>query len=351
MERITRLIRRIDHLQQRHKPLAIMVAIVRKFGDDNASTWALLVAYYGFASLVPLLLIAVTVASIVFAHHPSLVHDVAHSAIASIPVLGSEFASRVRVHALASHSIVGVIVGIAGLVWGAQGVASAAQSAMANVWNVPLVDRPGFLPRTLRNLGILAVLGLGALATSVIAALGTGLGHAAVITVAIVVATVAANAGLYVLGFRLLTPATIATRDLVTGALVASVVWSILQQVGGVLVTHDLAHASATYGVFGIVLGLIAWFSIATEATLYAAELNAVLVRRLWPRSLAPPPLTAADQRALAALVHQQRARNEERVEVHFVATSNDAVTESQQEPSAMAGTADETGATATDTP
>ncbi|ACU54900.1 ribonuclease BN [Acidimicrobium ferrooxidans DSM 10331] len=350
MERLTRLMRRLDHLQQRHKLLAIAFAIVRKFGEDNASTWALLVAYYGFASLVPLLLVAVTVASIVFAHHPNLVHDVAHSAIASIPVLGAQFASRVRVHALASHSIIGLVVGIAGLIWGAQGVASAAQNAMANVWNVPLVDRPGFLPRTLRNLGILAVLGLGALATSVIAALATGLGHTAVITVVIVVATVAANAGLYVLGFRLLTPAAIATGDLVTGAIVASVVWSILQQIGGVLVTHDLAHASATYGVFGIVLGLIAWFSIATEATLYAAELNVVLVRRLWPRSLAPPPLTTADQSALAALVHQQRARREERVEVHFVA-GNDAVIDSQHAPSAAPSTADETGTTATDTP
>jgi hypothetical protein len=46
------------------------------------------------------------------------------------------------------------------------------------------------------------------------------------------------------------------------------------------------------------VLGLIAWIYLQAEATLYAAEANVVLVRKLWPRSLASPH-TPEDLRAL----------------------------------------------------
>jgi len=102
----------------------------------------------------------------------------------------------------------------------------------------------------------------------------------------------------------------------------------VLQQVGGILIAHDLAHASAIYGVFGIVLGLVAWFSLATTASLYAAELNVVLRRHRWPRALTPRPPTDADQEALRALAAQARMRPEQKIVVRFgvgAATPHDA--------------------------
>jgi uncharacterized BrkB/YihY/UPF0761 family membrane protein len=62
-------------------------------------------------------------------------------------------------------------------------------------------------------------------------------------------------------------------------------------------VQHQLKHAQAVYGQFGFVLGLMAWLALVAQLTVYAAELNVVLERRLWPRSVAPP-ITEADQRA-----------------------------------------------------
>ncbi len=54
------------------------------------------------------------------------------------------------------------------------------------------------------------------------------------------------------------------------------------------------------------------------ELTVYAAELNVVLARHLWPRAIAPPPLTSADRRSLAAQAVQNQRRPEQRVEVSF---------------------------------
>ena len=62
--------------------------------------------------------------------------------------------------------------------------------------------------------------------------------------------------------------------------------WLGLQAVGGVFVTKVLAGSSQTYGGFAAVIGLLSWLLIASELILIAAELNVVLARRLWPRSL-----------------------------------------------------------------
>ena len=75
---------------------------------------------------------------------------------------------------------------------------------------------------------------------------------------------------------------------------------------------------SSVYGLFAIVLGLFAWIYLITELTVYAAELNVVLARHLWPRSIVQPPLTDADRRSIAAQAVQNRRRPEQSVEVSF---------------------------------
>jgi hypothetical protein len=80
---------------------------------------------------------------------------------------------------------------------------------------------------------------------------------------------------------------------------------------------HFLKSASA-YGVFATVLGLLAWIYLAVEITVYAAEINVVLDRRLWPRSIVQPPLTEADRHSIALQALQNQRRPEEQVEVTF---------------------------------
>jgi hypothetical protein len=66
------------------------------------------------------------------------------------------------------------------------------------------------------------------------------------------------------------------------------------------------------YGVFGVVLGLLAWLYLQAQFTLYAVEANVVSVRRLWPRSLAPPPFTPEDVRAFSLYARIQERRPEQ---------------------------------------
>jgi uncharacterized BrkB/YihY/UPF0761 family membrane protein len=107
-------------------------------------------------------------------------------------------------------------------------------------------------------------------------------------------------------------------RQLVPGAAVAGVAWTVLQAIGGFVIGRYLKNDNALYGLFGIVLGLFAWVYLMTEVTVYAAELNVVLARHLWPRSMVQPPLTDADRRSLAAQADQNRRRPEQHIDVSF---------------------------------
>jgi hypothetical protein len=73
------------------------------------------------------------------------------------------------------------------------------------------------------------------------------------------------------------------------------------------------------YGIFGAVLGLLAWIYLGAQLTLYAAELNVVLKERLWPRSIVQPPLTEADKRVLNRIAAVGLRRPEQNVISTFV--------------------------------
>jgi uncharacterized BrkB/YihY/UPF0761 family membrane protein len=96
------------------------------------------------------------------------------------------------------------------------------------------------------------------------------------------------------------------------------VAWTLLQLLGGYLVGHQLHGASEVYGTFAMVIGLIAWVFLGVRVTVYAAEINTVIDRRLWPRSILQPPLTPADRESLRLQAIEEERRPEQRVVVSF---------------------------------
>jgi len=103
----------------------------------------------------------------------------------------------------------------------------------------------------------------------------------------------------------------------VPGAVAAAAGWTVLQAVGAYVVHHFL-RGDSVYGVFATVLGLLAWIYLAVEITVYAAEINVMLARQLWPRPIIQPPLTQADRAVLAAQARQNQRRDDQHVEVSF---------------------------------
>ena len=90
-------------------------------------------------------------------------------------------------------------------------------------------------------------------------------------------------------------------RQVLPGALTAAVIWQLLQSFGASYVSHVTKNASATNGVFALVLGLIAWLFIEAVAVVFGVEVNVVRAQHLHPRALMTPftdnvDLTRADR-------------------------------------------------------
>jgi YihY family inner membrane protein len=311
---IERLLRAADRFQQRHTVFALPIGVVKKFGDDQAGKHAALLAYYGFLSLFPLLLVFVTLLGYALANDPALQQQVIDAAITQFPVLGTQLQRSIET---IQGSGIGLAIGILGTLWGGLGITQSAQDAMNAVWNIPRKDRPNYWLRLARGLVSLLLLAAGVFAATASAQLGTAtpgiLGR-----VLPFAASLLLNLLLLAVSFQVLTGMSVPWPRLLPGAAAGAVGWSVLQTLGVVIVNRQLAQANLIYGVFAVVIVLLSWLYLGARLLLYAAELNVVLARRLWPRSLLQPPLTEPDKRVLTALAETEERRPEQIIEVSF---------------------------------
>jgi YihY family inner membrane protein len=316
MNPFERAIRKVDATQRRYTPTAFVYGVVKKYGDDNGGVLVSNLAYSAFVSLFPLLLVLVTVLGLVVSVDPSFKTSVLNAVSNQVPLIGNQLTGNV--HQLKRSSIIGLIVGLVGLIWGSAGLAQSGLFTMEQVWNLPGPARPGYVQRLGRAGLFLSLLGAGVIVTTGLSSLpnyvhNLGIGS----EILIEVVTAAFNVGMYIGAFRVLTPKGVPTRQLIPGTVTGGILWTLLQFLGTYLVHHYL-HSDSVYGVFGTVLGLLAWIYLAVEITVYAAEINVVLSRRLWPRSILQPPLTEADRASMALQALQAQRRPEEHIEVTF---------------------------------
>jgi membrane protein len=127
----------------------------------------------------------------------------------------------------------------------------------------------------------------------------------------------------FLLTFRIATARRLSLREAAPGAVAAALIWQVLQSFGTAYVGQVVKNASATNGVFALVLGLIAWIFLGALSMLFCVEIDVVRTRKLYPRALLTPftdrvDLTRADERAYSSYAIAQRAKGFESVEVSF---------------------------------
>jgi membrane protein len=310
---VLRPIRKLDSYQQGHRWLAVPLAVVKKFSDDQGGNLAALVAYYAFFALFPLLLVFVTVLGFVLQGDPGAQRSIEKSVLGQFPIVGT----KIEPQALHGH-VYTLVIGLLISLWSGLGVTQAAQNAFDRVWAVPFKDRPDFLQSRLRGLALLISLGVLFIVATLASGLVTGGLGGPLAKAGGIVVSLLLNLALFAAAFRLMTSDTIEMRCLWSGVIFAGVCWEILQIVGGIYIGHVLKHATRTYAQFGFVIALLVWLHLGAQVTLYAAEINVVVARKLWPRSLFGPPSALADQEALTALAKVEERHDEERVDVEF---------------------------------
>jgi YihY family inner membrane protein len=276
---------RVDEAQQGRRWLAFPVAVVKKFGDDDSSSLAVIITYHAFFSIFPLLLALASILGFVLHGNQHWQTKIENSALSNLPLIkGSPLPHQ--------GSVLVIVIGTVLALYSGLSVVKAAQRAWDLVYGVAGEDEPNILVKNLRALRLVVLGGIGLIVTTALA--GTVTGGKAVnlhvgwgLTVLGVLVSALLNTALFVFVFRWLTVRELTVRDVLPGAAFAAVALAMLQAVATAFISHKLQHTKATYGDFGTVIVLLSWFYLQSQVLLLAAQLNVVRQDRLWPRSLA----------------------------------------------------------------
>jgi membrane protein len=272
--------------------------------DHRASSLGAALAYYTAFSLAPLLLIAIAVAGIWVDSDVAAqtIAEQASALLGSKAAEGVEFMLRAAPHA-ASGWLAGA-VGLVTLIIGATTVLTEVQYDLDMIWRAPPRKSSGLITAVssrLLSFGLVICIGFLFLASLVVS---TGLsalsahgiavlpGSPIVLTAAHVLAWGLMLTVCFALLYKWLPNIRLGWGDVLAGALVTTVLFSIGRLVIGVYLTHTAT--GSMHGAAGALIILLLWFYYSAQVFLLGAEFTAVYARRLGSLAKSPAPAAVA---------------------------------------------------------
>ncbi len=247
--------------------------VVTQARDENITVLAAAIAYYAFVSLVPLLLLAVTVARYL------------ESAALADRVLGltgdllTPQAEELVMDSLTADAGGGTatVVGLAVLVWSGLRVFRGLDRAFSLVYGT--TGRASLLAEVRNGLIAVGAVGIGITAVTLVVALVARLGGRVLIagTPVVLVATLAAA---FFPLYYLFPAADVGGQEALPGTVFAAGGWTLLGW--GFRLYAEFA-ATSLYGVLGAALLLITWLYLGALLLLLGAVINAALAGRFTP--------------------------------------------------------------------
>jgi YihY family inner membrane protein len=297
--------------------LGAALAVHRRVVQDAGDPLAAAIAFFGFLSLFPLLLLAVSVAGFVL-EDPADQLAVAEAITGAIPGFDQTVEDEDSQVAELLAAVVDQrgnigLVGLATLLLTGLRVINAAMVATRVVFRGAVLTG---VKAKLRQL--LALVGLGTLAlagasASSIAGIGLGqLPDGLAVLVSLLV-TYALDVGLFLGAYTLLSPpVALRVRDRVAGSLLAAAGWTGLKVAGAAWVGNQIESANALYGALGSVIALLLLFYLAGRLYVYGAVLSAVRYEAVHGPLLPPQEAAGDGTEGAARDVSSQRGAGEQ---------------------------------------
>ncbi len=271
---------------------SLLKETVSEWSEDGAPRLGAALAYYSVFSIGPLLLIAVSVASIVFQSDA-----VRQEVMVQIgKVVGDKGAQAVQAllnnASVGGHSTLGTIIGVGVLLFGAIAVVVQLKDALNIIWDVQDSGTSGFWGY-LRKYGVslAAVLGLGFLlavsliTTTVISAAATWLSGLLgggipgwVFAALNFVADLAVLTLLFALMFKLLPDTDVAWKDVWIGAALTTLLFI----AGKYAIAFYLGQQGleSTFGAASSIVLILVWIYYSSQIVFFGAEFTQVYARR-----------------------------------------------------------------------
>jgi YihY family inner membrane protein len=254
------------------------IRVSERYGEDGGGYLAASIAYYGFLSFFPLVLLALSVVGFLLASRPGLAAEMRTAISGSVPGLGSVVGKNLMT---IERSAAGAgVIGLVGLLWTGTGVVGAGRQALGVVFRQG--PAPGGLGEKARLVGM--TLGLGAVALAAtalsggVATLEAGGPAGVVLKVVAAIVAFGLDLGLFLLTYRALIAERIAWRSLVPGAAFAAIGWGVLKLLGAWYAQTTVERSGSVYGPFAATIGVLVILYLAGRVFVYGAELNAALL-------------------------------------------------------------------------
>lgn len=317
----------VDRTQRRTPAIGFPLAVVYKFFDDQGNYLAVILTFYAFFAIFPLMLLATSILGFVFQGNPGFEDQVLDSTLGQFPIIGDLIGGEDGLRG----SVGAIVVGGLGALYGAMGLGLALQNVQATAWSVPRNSRTNPVLIRVNSLLLLAFAGTAIISISVISGLlietelvGEMATHAWFPWLVRLLTILILGSVMTVL---LRMAAAKITRHRIAhaapGGFTIAVLWQLLQYLGTVYVKRVLAATEELEDIFAVVLGMFGLLYIGAIMGVLGIEVNVVLARRLWPRALLTPftdnvDLTDADRKAYAMYAQMQRHKGFETVAVRF---------------------------------
>ena len=273
----------------------MLYAIAKKYGEDLGGYQAALITYYGFISLFPLFIVAISIIQLVARNNQHIREFFLTNAASYFPVIGHSLTESITT---SGRSGVALGIGLLITLYGTRGLGGVMQQTQDHIWSIPRNKRVGFPKSLFKGFGIMLWAGIGFLLAASLTGYATSVQHTFLLRM---VLGVAGFLVLFLVFWGLLTIGSSRPkhpRTYIPGALFAALGLLILQSLGGYLVAHQLRSQTGLGAQFAIVLALLFWLYLQAQVLVYAIELNTVRKYKLWPRSIDSKLPLPADEAA-----------------------------------------------------
>jgi membrane protein len=292
------------------RDLGALWALVRDsayaWSDDRASRKGAALAYYMAFSMAPILIVAIAIAGLVFgsaAAKGQIFSEMQR-------VLGPTGARVVQAMVMSAgrpgRGTLPAVLGVLTSIIGSTSALAELKDGLDQIWNTPAARSAGFwrylwdFART-RLLSILIILGLGflLLVSLLISALLTGLAHElgvsdvadALLQILNFLLSLGLVTVLFATIYKVLPAVQLAWRDVIIGAAVTAVLFTVGKHLIGVYLGHSAV--TSTYGAAGSLLVVLIWVYYSAQIFLYGAEFTKVYATRFGSLRRAGRPGTA----------------------------------------------------------
>lgn len=249
-----------------HPALTFVAKVQQRFNSDEGGNKVAYITYYAFLSMLPLLLVILTIFDIVFAHNEKLRHSLIDSTISTIPVIGPTLQSNIT---FVKGQGITLIVTLLILVWATRGGALALQHGLTSILARDK-DQRSFVSQHLRAYASLAVIMVGLMVPTIASSF---VRQMLLLRIVVTLLSIAWNTGVIYVLFAILVDRVCARG---WGPLIGGVAMMLIQFLSVTIMGHTLQNARPLYGTLAIVLTLLAWIALQVRVLLYAAEINAV---------------------------------------------------------------------------